>query len=270
MRRLLNGMTMVDVAIERLTTFGAAALAKHPDGYYLAFSGGKDSVAILGLAKEAGVKFTAHHNLTTCDPPELVRFIKTFPQVAIHIPRETMWQLVRRMGMPPRRQARFCCQVLKEGGGAGRVVLTGVRAGESNRRSKRQYIEPCMRDGSRTYLHPIFDWSTQDVWDYIRERGLSYCSLYDEGWKRLGCVLCPMTRDVERQMNRWPKIAAAWERAVKATFKPDKVGFATAEEYWQWWLDRDAPSRASAEPTMFDDDGAESAIAADAKAGVQT
>ena len=245
MRSYLDGRAMDDVAIERLRFFEAEALDMHPDGYWLAFSGGKDSCVILDLAKRSGVKFEAHHNLTTCDPPELVRFVKTFPDVQIDKPLMTMWALIRKKQMPPRRNARFCCEVLKERGGAGRMVLTGVRAGESHARSKRQMVEACYTDKTKRFIHPIIDWPTAAVWDYIRSRGLPYCCLYDEGFKRVGCVLCPMVRDVARQVERWPRLCAAWERAVKATWRvgDSRWGcFPTPEEYWQWWLDRDAPS----------------------------
>ena len=246
MRRYLDQRPMDDVAIERLRTFEPVALRMNPEhGYALAFSGGKDSCVILDLIKRAGVRFWPYHSLTTCDPPELVRFIKDkHPNVEILKPAETMWQLIRRKGCPPRRNMRYCCEVLKEGQGGGHVVVTGVRWGESARRSKRQMSEACYRNKTKRYLHPIIDWSTSDVWAYIRERGLDYCCLYDEGQARVGCVLCPMTRDVERQIARWPRIAAAWERAIRATFKPDttnRTAFQTADEYWRWWLDRDAP-----------------------------
>jgi len=257
MQLLFNGHTLDEVAIERLREWEDVALRKHPDGYWLAFSGGKDSVVILDLVKRAGVRFTAHHSLTTCDPPELVRFVKTFPDVTIERPKETMWQLIRRNGMPPRRNARYCCEVLKERGGDGRVVITGVRWGESNRRSKRSVIEECYRNRSAgtMRIHPIIDWTTSDVWSYIRERRLPYCSLYDEGFKRVGCVLCPMVRDVERHIARWPRLAKAWERAIKATFNPEETRFKfkNTEEYWRWWLDRDASSM-SDEQVLFEDD----------------
>lgn len=238
---------MDDVAIERLRAFEASALAMSPDGYALAFSGGKDSCVILDLAKRSGVKFWPYHSLTTCDPPELVRFIKDkHPEVEIIKPKETMWQLIRRKKMPPRRNARYCCEVLKENGGAGHLVMTGVRWGESAKRSKRKMNEACYRDKTKRFLHPIIDWSTSDVWGYIRKRGLQYCCLYDEGFTRVGCVLCPMNRETAKQVARWPRIAAAWERAIKATYseataKTKNVPFRSAEEYWQWWLDRDAP-----------------------------
>ncbi|GAH28018.1 unnamed protein product, partial [marine sediment metagenome] len=60
----------VQTAIDRLKQF------EPPEGYYLAFSGGKDSIVIKELADMAGVSYDAHYNNTTIDPPELVYFIK--------------------------------------------------------------------------------------------------------------------------------------------------------------------------------------------------
>lgn len=244
--RLLNGMSLADVSIERLREFEPSALAMHPDGYWLAYSGGKDSVVLLDLAKRAGVKFRAVYNATTVDPPELVRFIRQQSEVEFSHPPETMWQLIRRKGMPPRRNARFCCEVLKERSGSGHVVLTGVRWAESVRRGSRKMVEPCYRDETIRYLHPIIDWPTDAVWEYINDRNLRFCCLYLEGFTRLGCVLCPMSERTARDMKRWPRLCAAWERAVKATWKPrdpsKRIRFRDPEQLWQWWLDRKSPA----------------------------
>ena len=45
-------------------------------GFYLAFSGGRDSQALYHVAKLAGVKFEAHMNMTTVDPAPVVSFVK--------------------------------------------------------------------------------------------------------------------------------------------------------------------------------------------------
>lgn len=93
--------------------FEDTAIRYHPDGYYLAFSGGKDSVVIYALAKMAGVRFKAHYHMTTVDPPELVRFIRSsFPEVSTDYPEYSMWNLIVKKQIPPVRTARYCCEVL--------------------------------------------------------------------------------------------------------------------------------------------------------------
>ena len=243
-----------DIAIDRLREFESVALNKHQDGFYLAYSGGKDSDVILNLIRQAGVKYTAHHNLTTCDPPELVRHVKEQSDVTIHKPKLTMWQLIRKNGMPPRRNARYCCRLLKESQGDGRMIVTGVRWKESNQRSKRRMVEACYRTKGTHYLHPIIDWETRDVWNYIHSEKIDYCKLYDEGFKRLGCVLCPMASNKQQQIDRWPKIAKAWEKAIKATYKPDDDTFSSPEDYWQWWLDGDRPAKNKDKTVMMFED----------------
>jgi len=236
----LSGKTMDEIAIERLLAF------EPPEGYWVAYSGGKDSDTILDLVRRSGCKYDAHHSLTTADPPEVVRHIKEQPDVEIQRPKRTMWELIKYNGMPPRRNARYCCKTQKESGGSGRIVVTGIRRAESAQRSKRKMVEACYRDMTKRYLNVIIDWTTTDVWQYIRSRNIKYCSLYDEGFKRIGCVLCPMNRDVDLHLKRWPRLCRAWERAVKATYNPEKTGFASAEEYWQWWLKRDGKMKARA------------------------
>ena len=127
----------VQVAIERLRTF------EPPEGYYLAFSGGKDSQVIFHLAKMAEVNFDSHYNFTTVDPPELVRFIKTYyPGVEIHRPEISMFKLIPKKQMPPTRIVRYCCEVLKEYGGSGRLVVTGIRSQEAIRGLKERWLSP--------------------------------------------------------------------------------------------------------------------------------
>ena len=280
----MYGKDKVQVAIERLQAF------EPPEGYYLAFSGGKDSVVIKALADMAEVKYDAHYNLTSVDPPELVRFIKTFDDVQIDIPRDkdgkqiTMWNLIPKKKRPPTRIVRYCCKELKEWGGQGRFTVTGVRWEESpNRKNNqgeitvmspkkkhreelldsgnfmrtrkggvvlnndneesRKMVEQCYRL-AKTVLNPIIDWTEEDVWEFIHEYDVPYCKLYDEGYKRLGCIGCPMSggNKMEQELSKHPKFKQAYVRAFDRMLKSgtergieyDKWN--SGEDVYKWWV----------------------------------
>jgi len=245
MRRNLDGKSMVDQAIAILRTY------EPPEGYYLAFSGGKDSVVLYRLAQMAGVRFDAHYSVCP-DPPELMRFIKReYPAVAWDRPEHTLYWYIERKGFPTRRR-RWCCELFKEAGGRGRVVLTGIRAAESPARQRRGTVEWCYRHRDKLYVNPILGWSTGEVWEFIRSQGLPYCHLYDEGWHRLGCVPCPFERKVERSMGRWPRIwencrrafRRGWERCGENGhhgFRESHRRFESADAVFEWWCSRDRP-----------------------------
>lgn len=147
----MNELTeKVKLAIARIQGFADIA-DKHADdgtqGYYLAFSGGKDSIVCKRLMDMAGVKYDAHYHVTSVDPPELVRFIKDeYPDVHFEIPRYsdgsriTMWNLILKNYTPPTRTNRYCCKYLKESGGDDRFTVTGVRWAESVNRTRNQGI----------------------------------------------------------------------------------------------------------------------------------
>lgn len=135
---------MSDLANKVKNAVSRLQLYEPPDGYYLAFSGGKDSCVIKALADMAGIKYDAHYNVTSVDPPELVQFIKEkHPDVSRDIPRDRdgkqihMWNLIKKRGLPLRNR-RFCCAELKESQTNGRVAITGVRWAESINRKMNQ------------------------------------------------------------------------------------------------------------------------------------
>lgn len=131
---------MVQRAIDRLKAF------EPKEGYWLAYSGGKDSIVIKKLAEMAGVKFEAHYSVTSVDPPELVHFIKKQKDVCFDVPKDrsgkpiTMWSLIAKRKIPPTRIARYCCAYLKEAAGKGRLTITGVRWAESVRRKNDRHL----------------------------------------------------------------------------------------------------------------------------------
>ena len=112
------------------------------NGYYLAFSGGKDSQALFHMTQLAGVKFCGHMNLTSVDPPEVIRFVKkNYPEVELIKPGKSIFQHAIEKQILPTMRVRWCCAEYKETAGAGKVTLIGIRKAESSRRAKRNEVE---------------------------------------------------------------------------------------------------------------------------------
>jgi len=262
----------VERAIARVTE--AYEMSMHI-GYgklHLAFSGGKDSVALYGIVKQAAERMgkglhdiaDAQYYVTSLDPPELLRFMrKEYPDVAWQKPRATVYKLVATKYLfPPLRTMRWCCKEVKEWRGEDKFVLTGVRWAESQSRAKkRKEIEKT--DGSALHLdndedrrelercvphrryvcNPIIDWTDSEVWEYIRTQGLAYCPLYDEpGIRRIGCVGCPCS-DLRRDFARWPQNKKLWVRAFDQMMeecrrrgKDTWDNWQSGEQVFDWWV----------------------------------
>lgn len=269
----------VQRSIDRIKAFEPS------EGYFLCFSGGKDSIVIKRLAELAGVKFDAHYSVTTVDPPELTHFIRDeHPDVTFDKPELSMRQLIIKARFPPTRVNRYCCAKLKETQGKGRVTMTGTRWAESPRRRdnqglvtifsvkkgieaaedsqakyrrverggivmntdnapERRTVELCYRT-SKTLVNPIIDWEDEDVWEFIRAEHIPYCSLYDEGKARLGCIGCPMAEPQTRKLEfeRWPFMYRMYLHAfadmLKARQDSGKIykSWVDAEDVMAWWL----------------------------------
>jgi phosphoadenosine phosphosulfate reductase len=222
------------------------------DKYYGCFSGGKDSVVIKHLAKLAGVRIRWHYNVTTIDPPELVRFIRReHPDVMWLRPEEPFFVHLVKRGFPT-RVARWCCEEYKERRSPpGAVLVLGIRAEESPRRAARWRDVTWHTKAREWMVSPILRWTTEDVWTFIRREGLAYCSLYDEGFDRLGCIGCPMAGRAGKlaQFARWPGYERLWKRAFRLLWEMRKgteqrngkewMGSAkwdSWEQMWSWWL----------------------------------
>lgn len=236
-------------AIDRIKYFveGAAGGA-----ILVAFSGGKDSQACYHLCEDAGIEFSAQYSVTRFEPPELIKFIRQhYPDVVFRRAyKMSLTDEIEYRGLPT-RWARWCCDAKHQKTEGFNHVIIGVRWEESPRRRETWRMQGVKRDKTH-YLCPICDWTTEEVWEYLE--GRPRCSLYDEGYDRIGCVCCPLMspRKMQQDSIRWPKTAATLKAAAaKFVQRMRAQGFVTVrgrpcpdwcqtdnpeEEFWHRWL----------------------------------
>lgn len=276
-------MDKEQTAIARLQEAARTSEKYYKKPLVVTTSGGKDSSICVELALRAGIDFELMHNHTTADAPETVMFLRSefkrledmgFPskQIIINYPvykgqRTSMWSLIPQKLMPPTRLVRYCCSVLKERGGQGRYITTGVRWAESKKRKdnrgiyeggsevilsndnddKRRLFETCMRQHTAV-CNPIIDWSDDDVWQFIENAKIPVNPLYGCGFSRVGCVGCPMagTHGRRREFAYWPKYQKMYIRAFDRMLQERKRrGKAegemrwgeTGEDVFHWWME---------------------------------
>lgn len=185
------------------------------DVFYVAFSGGKDSVVALDLVQRAlphncfkvlfgdtGMEFP--------DTYETVEKIKQicaeekieFLQAKSKLKPENTWQIFG----PPAVTIRWCCsvhkttpqimqlrEVLKKPDFTG-MAFTGVRGDESLSRSEYDAISYGGKHSGQYSCHPILEWNTAELFLYIYENGLTFNNAYKKGNTRAGCLVCPMSQ----------------------------------------------------------------------------
>ncbi len=277
------------------------AMEYNPEqGFNVAFSGGKDSMALLWLFEHLDVKYHAEMQCTTIDPPELMAFVRevytSTGRVRLNLPLRypdgkpvNFLTELEKTGAPS-PDTRWCCDIFKEFSGKGEVVAVGLRTAESARRKKQnptplkafggkktffgtklhpkevgehsvvkkagkkfvkhvdlfdidaQTILGCVRGAEKVMLSPIWSWTDADVWSLIKTFHLPYCKLYDCGYTRLGCLLCPMS-DVKtriRDAERYPIFVKEYTKRIATFFKhcsPErKEKFRDAEDFVEWFI----------------------------------
>ena len=133
------------------------------NGFYNTFSGGKDSQALYYIVKMSGVKFQTYMSLTSIDPADVVRFVKTqYPSVIRHKPQISIYKKAVEIGLLPTMTKRWCCKEYKEIGGAGKVKLIGIRSEESVKRSKRNEVEVSAKKFSGN-IDEFKEWSNKQI-----------------------------------------------------------------------------------------------------------
>ena len=274
-------MDKEQIAIARLKEAALMSETYYQKPLIVTTSGGKDSDVCVRLALAAGIDFEVQHNHTTADAPETVYHVRdTFRRLedkgikcTVNWPTYkgapiTMWSLIPQKLMPPTRVVRYCCSILKEGGGKGRMITTGVRWAEStSRRNKRGIYETLPHDLSKKIIinndnddtrrlfescklqakricNPIVEWSDRDVWDYIESEKIPVNPLYQCGFHRVGCIGCPMAgkRGREFEFTRYPTYQqayiSAFDRMLESrTQTHRKLGFQTGKDVFHWWME---------------------------------
>lgn len=253
----------IDYSIELIRKGERLALALNPqNGYFLGFSGGKDSQALLQLVKMAGVRYKAYYNVTTNDPPINVYFIRQhYPEVVFLHPQANFFKLVEKSGLPMMNR-RFCCQRLKEGAGAGCAVLTGVRAEESRKRaaydevavrSRRkehrehthtrtiedieEHEHRCIKGKDKLMIYPLLRWTESDVWQFLHEQGLPTNPCYMQTG-RVGCMFCPFS--TKRQIDYYERLYPRFKERLLHSLMVFWLRFEeheleSPEDYYEWW-----------------------------------
>ncbi len=278
-------MDKEQTAIARLREASSMSLKVYGQPLVVTTSGGKDSSVCVELAERAGIPFEVMHNHTTADAPETVYFVRDELRrlelkgikCVVNYPvykgvRTSMWQLIPQKLMPPTRIVRYCCSILKERGGAGRFIATGVRWAESQKRKnsrgiyeilsnelskriilnndnddRRRLFENCRLQAKRV-CNPIIEWTDADVWDYIESEHLTLNPLYQCGFSRVGCIGCPMagTKGRQKEFARYPQYQhnyiLAFDRMLKERERRGKMQGSwnmgtTGEDVFHWWME---------------------------------
>jgi len=188
--------------------------------YVISHSGGKDSTVIYNiwlkaLDKLKQINLKIYNNLnweinfsnTSNDTADTYKLIKTLPKDKLHILNPSVgfyqWIVKTKNYFIPSAMVRNCCSTYKEGQinkyynkKENITMVTGVRASESTKRAKYEYI---MDSDFRTKLHgkdnlakpwitlaPIVEWKDEEVWLYILREKLEYNNQYNVGFNRCG------------------------------------------------------------------------------------
>lgn len=297
-------MDKEQAAIERLRFASSVSEQCYKKPLIVTTSGGKDSSVVLELALRAGIDFELMHNHTTADAPETVHFLRSefkrlenmgFPseQIIVNYPvykgqRCSMWSLIPQKLMPPTRVVRYCCSILKERGGRGRYITTGVRWAESVKRKntrgihetlgrelskrvmltndnddKRQFYETCSLQ-HKAVCNPIIDWTDDDVWAFIEDAKIPINPLYRCGFSRVGCIGCPMAGTAGRyhEFAYWPGYQQLYIKAFDRMIAERKArglptDWDTGEDVFHWWMeDGVLPGQVSLEDMESEANGA--------------
>jgi phosphoadenosine phosphosulfate reductase len=215
------------------------------------FSGGKDSLAAYLVVEEATGKSPPIFFMDTgLELPETIQFIKSFAEkrdvkIIGEKAGDQFWESIDIFG-PPARDFRWCCKILKLGPAATSIAemigeetlsFMGQRKLESFQRS----IEPRVTENpwvpGQISANPIQNWNALEVWLYTFMKNEDFNPLYNRGYHRMGCYLCPASplAELESLRQTHPEFHQRWEQKMKEW--AEKYGFPDEWYelgFWRW------------------------------------
>jgi cysteine desulfurase/selenocysteine lyase len=213
----------------------------------VSFSGGKDSTAVLHLARKAGIT-DAFFIDTGIEFPETMEFVRSMG-VPI-IPKSTdFWQAAEKAG-PPGKDNRWCCKFLKQNplktvlaqtGPC--VTVQGNRWYESWNRADLEEAVVNPLNPLQLNISPIRNWRALEVFLYLWWQKVPINLLYERGIERIGCYLCPAMLESEYELLRamYPDVARRWDDVLERWRV--KKGFPPAFSQWGLWRWRALPKK---------------------------
>ncbi|MFW9770154.1 MAG: phosphoadenosine phosphosulfate reductase family protein [Candidatus Thorarchaeota archaeon] len=233
-------------------SFVKRTIERQPDiPVVVAFSGGKDSLATYLVVEKAIRESPPIFFMDTgIELPETIEYIENFAnsrdtKIIGQRAGERFWESVDTFG-PPARDFRWCCKVLKLGPAATSIAdemggenlsFMGQRKLESYQRS----IEPRVTENpwvpGQTSANPIQNWNALEVWLYIFHKREHFNPLYNRGYHRMGCYLCPSSplAELESLRETHPILHKQWMSKMKEW--ADKYGFPDEwvdMGFWRW------------------------------------
>ena len=220
----------------------------------VSFSGGKDSLVILDLSISAVKKgkVKAFFLNTGIEFPETVDFahnycrdnnIELIEKRAV----SDFWDNVDAFG-PPAKDFRWCCKICKLAPANAAmedclknaptcITVDGKRRYESFSRANISTSEKNPFVPGQLNIFPIKDWKAIEVWLYIYWRKLKYNPLYDLGFERVGCFLCPaaLSAEYDRLKNLHPQLHERWESFLMQWAEKNGLSEQFIEHgLWRW------------------------------------
>lgn len=182
------------------------------DLFYVAFSGGKDSVVALDLVQRAlpHDDFKVVFGNTDMELPSTLNLIEELRKYCKYADIDfqeakapfSAFESWKKFG-PPARKVRWCCTVHKTAPVINKlcevygydklrsVMITGVRGDESASRSEYDELSFSKKIFGQYSFHPLLTWSSAEVFLYIYINKLLFNEAYKIGFNRVGCIMCP-------------------------------------------------------------------------------